>query len=96
MAAREPLLSVDTIATLLVTLETPLKVLALFVLFMYILWFWKVGTYDAIMQTFQALQTGLKMVALWTYMGVAWVFVSFFRMVRVIFATVRDFFISRI
>jgi len=96
MAGREPLLSIDSIATLLVTLETPLKVAALFVLAMYVLWFWKVGTYDAIMQTFQALQNGLKMAGIWTYLGVTWVFVSIIRMFRVILATVRDFFISRI
>ncbi|MBI1363776.1 MAG: hypothetical protein GC134_07300 [Proteobacteria bacterium] len=92
----EPLLSIDTIATVLVNLETPLKVLAMFVLLMYILWFWKVGTYDAIMQTVQAIQNGVKMVAIWSYLGVTWVLVSVIRMFRVVLATVRDFFISRI
>lgn len=86
----------DRLASLIVTLEMPAKILALFLVFLYVLWFWKVGPYDALMGTVQALRAGLTFIAVGIYAVGMWVFVSISRSFRVVFATVRDFFISRI
>lgn len=86
----------DRIAELIVTLEGPFKVLLLFMAAVYVLWFWKVGFYDGFMTTLQTIRTVLEKSAIMLYLGTMWLFVSIVRAFRVIFATVRDFFISRI
>lgn len=86
----------DKIAELLVALEMPAKYFALFLVFLYVIWFWKVGPYDGFMTTLQTIRTVVEKSALILYAAVVWVFVSCGRVFRVVFATVRDFFMSRI
>lgn len=86
----------DKIAAVIVALEGPLKFFLLFLVFVYVMWFWKVGMYDGFMTTLQVLRTAFERLCIYGYMGIVWVFVSVVRVFRVIFATVRDFFISRI
>lgn len=86
----------DKIAEILVALEMPLKYFALFLVFLYVIWFWKVGPYDGFMTTLQTFRTVIEKTALIIYAIFVWIFVSFGRVFRVVFATVRDFFMSRI
>ena len=86
----------DKIAELLVALEMPLKYFALFLVFIYVIWFWKVGPYDGFMTTLQTIKMVAEKTALIIYALFVWVFVSIGRMFRVVFVTVRDFFMSRI
>ena len=86
----------DKIAELLVALEMPVKYFILFLVFIYVVWFWKVGPYDGFMTTLQTIKMVVEKAALIAYAAVVWVFVSFGRVFRVVFATVRDFFMSRI
>lgn len=86
----------DKIAELLVALEMPAKYFALFLVFLYVIWFWKVGPYDGFMTTLQTIKMVIEKTALIIYAVAVWAFVGVGRMFRVVFATVRDFFMSRI
>lgn len=86
----------DKLAAVIVALEAPAKFFVLFLVLVYVMWFWKVGMYDGFMTTLQVLRTAVERICIYGYMGIAWACVSVIRVFRVIFATVRDFFISRI
>lgn len=86
----------DKIAEFLVMMEMPVKYFLLFLVFMYVIWFWKVGPYDGFMTTMQTIKMVVEKSALILYAAFVWVFVSIGRVFRVVFATVRDFFMSRI
>lgn len=86
----------EKIAEFLVMMEMPVKYFLLFLVFLYVIWFWKVGLYDGFMTTMQTIRAVVEKSALLFYMAFMWVFVGIGRVFRVIFATVRDFFMSRI
>lgn len=87
---------VEKLAWLVVTLEPFARVFMLFLLSLYVAWFWKVGTYDGIMVTLTTLKNVFQQGVVLTYGVCLWAVVGVFRIIRVIFATLRDFFISRI
>ncbi len=89
-------MSHDKIAELLVALEMPFKFFVLFLVFMYVIWFWNVGPYEGFMKTMQTIQLVVEKVAIAIYTSIAWLVVGIVRIFSVVFATVRDFFISRI
>ena len=90
------MLDTEKIAELYVIMEMPIKVFLMFLVFIYVIWFWKVGPYDGFMTTMNGLKLAIEKTAIGIYMVVTWFFVSIGRIFRVIFATVRDFFMSRI
>lgn len=90
------MLNPEKIAAVVVTLETPAKILALFLVFLYVMWFWKKGFYDGFMESMMVIRNVLEKGAIFLYAAMVWICVGFIRVLRIIFATVRDFFISRI
>lgn len=89
-------MNTEKIAEFLVMMETPVKVFLMFLVFLYVIWFWKVGPYDGLMKTVNGIKIAVEKTAVGTYMALAWFFIGIGRVFRVIFATVRDFFMSRI
>ena len=86
----------EFVAELLVTMETPIKVFLMLLVFLYVIWFWKVGPYDGLMTTLNGIKVVVEKTAIGIYLALAWFFVGIGRAFRVVFATVRDFFMSRI
>ena len=90
------MLDAEKIAELYVVMEMPIKVFLMFLVFIYVIWFWKVGPYDGFMTTLSGIKLAVEKTAVGIYIVVTWFFVSIGRVFRVVFATVRDFFMSRI
>ena len=90
------MLDTEKFAEFIVMMEMPVKVFLMFLVFIYVVWFWKVGPYDGLMTTINGIKLGAEKIAVGIYLVVAWFFISIGRVFRVIFATVRDFFMSRI
>ena len=90
------MLDAEKIAELWVLMEAPLKFFLMFLVFLYVIWFWNVGPYDGFMKTMEGIKTVVEKIAIGIYMVFAWFFISIGRVFRVVFATVRDFFMSRI
>lgn len=89
-------MNTESLAEFLVMMETPVKVFLMFLVFMYVIWFWKVGPYDGFMTTMNGIKVAVEKTVIGIYLALAWFFVGIGRMFRVVFATVRDFFMSRI
>lgn len=86
----------DKFHHLIERLEMPAKYVVFALLVFYVVWFWKKGIYDGLAETFAVLKMIVEGFVMGLYTVIAWVFVTIGRVFRVIFATVRDFFISRI
>lgn len=90
------MLTTDRLAEFLVLIEAPVKIFLMFMVFVYVIWFWKVGPYDGMMTTLNSLKVAIEKTFLAIYGLFVWIFQGISRIFRVVFATVRDFFISRI
>ena len=89
-------MNTEKVAEFLVVMEMPFKVFLMFLVFLYVIWFWKVGPYDGLMTTLNGIKLAVEKTAIGIYLAVAWFFIGIGRVFRVVFATVRDFFMSRI